>query len=514
LKTFLTLFFSATFISFVVTPLLRRLCQKRGWVDEPQRDGRRVHRQAVPRLGGVAIYAAVVAPIIALLLSHGAVVQRLAAPQRMQALTVLLPATLVLLCGIYDDLRGASPRMKFLAQGLCAAIFYALGGRIGMLFVPGFGVIELPLIVGFVVTLVWVVGITNAFNLIDGMDGLATGAALFAAIVMLIVALSFDNILASIVLLALVGALIGFLRYNFNPASIFLGDSGSLFVGFLLATLSVLGSQKASTAVAVAVPLMAFALPVIDTGFAMARRFVSGHPIFEADREHIHHKLLERGLSQRQAALILYVACAVFGVTALLFANDTSNGRITGLLFIIVGVAIVVAVGRLRYHEIEEARAGMRRNLVERKARIAKHIQIRRASHALAAAQTPDEFFEAVAKMLECGEFAYARMKLDGARGGTILWEWTRDEFAASEIIGSPLFWTLRLPLAYEQSDNEGYFNLYRRCDYQPILLDVNYLCGMFQREMARAAQRVFARATPSSNGTPTKIAAVSNSHQ
>jgi UDP-GlcNAc:undecaprenyl-phosphate GlcNAc-1-phosphate transferase len=491
-KTFLALFLSATFISLMATPFLRRWCQKRGWMDEPQRDGRRLHRRPVPRLGGIAVYAAVIVPIGTLIVSHSAVVPRLL-EARAQALMVLLPATLMLLFGIYDDLRNADSRFKFLAQALCAALFYAMGGRIAALFVPGFGTLELPALVSFGVTLIWIIGITNAFNLIDGLDGLAVGASLFAATVMLIVALSFGNVFASIILLTLAGALIGFLRYNFNPASIFLGDSGSLFIGFLLATLSVLGSQKASTAVAVAIPLMAFALPVVDTGFAMARRFASGRPIFAGDREHIHHKLLERGLSQKQVALILYAACAFFGVIALLFAQDTTNGRVTGLLLVIVGVAVIVAVGHLRYHEVEEARAGVRRNLVERKARIANNIHVRRATQLLAVAQTPEEIFAATAKMLECGEFAYARMelRLQHAREERLAWEWTRAGTSTAEIIGSHHFWALRLPLVADERGNCGYLNLYRRCDSAPLLLDVNYLCGMFQREMARAAQRV-----------------------
>src|SRR4030095_8924027 len=160
------------------------------------------------------------------------------------------------------------------------------------------------------------------------------------------------NVWVTVVALALSGALAAFLRYNFNPASIFLGDSGALFVGFTLASLSVQGSQKASTAVAVAIPLFACGLAVVDTGVTIARRLLNGKPVFEGDREHIHHMLLARGWSQRQVALTLYGVCAAFGLLALLFVSNVKST--SGLILFVVSVAIVLAVGHLRYHEVDE----------------------------------------------------------------------------------------------------------------------------------------------------------------
>src|SRR4029077_7800363 len=177
----------------------------------------------------------------------------------------------------------------------------------------------------FILTLVWIVGIANAFNLIDGIDGLACGSALFSSLVLLILSLIHGRVMVTAIALVLTGALAGFLRYNFNPASIFLGDSGSLFVGFSLAALSLQGSQKSSTAVAVAIPILAFGLPVVDTSVSIARRFLSGKPIFQGDREHIHHMLLERGWSQRRVALVLYGVSALFGLLAMLFVNSGNS---------------------------------------------------------------------------------------------------------------------------------------------------------------------------------------------
>src|SRR4030095_9074820 len=159
---------------------------------------------------------------------------------------------------------------------------------------------------------------------------------------------------------------VGFLRYNFHPASIFLGDSGALFVGFMLAALSVEGTQKASTAVTVAIPIIAFGLPIVDTGVTLIRRFVSRKPLFLGDRGHIHHMLLERGWSQRRAALVLYGVCAAFALLTLLFAG---NSGLTGLVLFVVGVAVVVAVGHLRYHEVDELKASMNRNVSDRRVR-------------------------------------------------------------------------------------------------------------------------------------------------
>jgi UDP-GlcNAc:undecaprenyl-phosphate GlcNAc-1-phosphate transferase len=470
MNTYLTLFLISLFSSLFVTPVVRRLAQRLGWLDVPA-DGRRVHEVPVPRIGGVAIFVSVMSALLVLPFWDNLVTRSLAG-QWQVVVAVLASSTLVFLFGVYDDLTGASAKWKFLAQGAAAVLLYYLGGRIEAVTVPFVGSFELPPVLGFGVTLVWVIGISNAFNLIDGLDGLATGASLFAALVMLGVSLANGRTLVTVVSIALAGSLIGFLRYNFNPASIFLGDSGALFIGFLLAALSVTGTQKASTVVAVAIPLMAFALPVIDTGFAIARRFISGMPLFEGDREHIHHKLLERGWSQRRVAFALYGVCALFGLLALLFTSDGGEGKLTGLILLITGAAIVLTAGRLRYHEVDEVRAGLRRNFGERKIRAANHVCVRRASHALSKAKSPGELFAAVREVLELGEFVYATVQFgrDGdyetservlaleegdrrrrgaeVRGGLICWDWERGDVEAEEVQGSHFFWTLRLPLS------------------------------------------------------------------
>lgn len=516
MKTYGTLFVVALAASLFITPLVRRVCERCGWYDVP-RDDRRLHARPIPRLGGVAVFLSFVLALAPLAFVDNTITHALKG-QAGSFAAVFASSTLIFLFGIYDDLRGADAKLKFVAQLAAGSVLYAMGGRIDAFSFPVLGQIDLPPVLSFALTQLWVVGICNAFNLIDGLDGLAAGASLFASLVMVGVSLLVGRPLVSVMALVLSGALIGFLRYNFNPASIFLGDSGSLFIGFLLAALSVTGSQKASTAVAVAIPLMAFALPVIDTGFTLARRFISGKPLFAGDKEHIHHKLLERGWSQRRVAFVLYGVCALFGLTALLFVSDGGAGRLTGLVLLIVGAAVVLVAGRLRYHEVDEVRDGLRRNLGQRRVRAANHIHVRKASKRLSKANTLGEILSAVQEFLEFDEFVYVTVQLGRGgdydagqrvlgmeagdrrlggvvlRGGLICWEWGRGGVEGKDVMGSHLFWTLRLPLSTDAA-GWGYINLYREFGGDGLLMDVNYLSNLFQKELALATERVFTRA-------------------
>ena len=471
-----------------------------------------MHQRAVPRLGGIAIFVSMVISLSALTVVNNLLTQALR-PELKQILVFLLCGFLVLLLGIYDDLRGANATVKFVGLAAVTALFYAFGGRIEHLSIPYMGSVTLPPVIGFFLTMIWVVGIANAFNLIDGVDGLATGSALFSSLVLLTVSLLQGKAIVAVCALVLTGALAGFLRYNFNPASIFLGDSGSLFVGFSLAALSILGSQKATTAVAVAIPILAFGLPVVDTGVAIARRFVSGKPIFEGDREHIHHMLLQRGWSQRRVVLVLYGVSAVFGLLAMLFVNSGSS--LTAVVLFVVGVAVVIALGNLRYHEVDELRASVKRNIGGRRARATNNLRVRRASQAVASAASLPELFDGVIEVLELGEFVYASVELNcnGHSGlseklaelsdknnsrnqlsisdGRIQWTWRQVEFEGVDVLSSDRIWTLRLPLAGNET-TLGCVNLYRPFDFEELVFDVNYLTTVFQPALTQAAQRIF----------------------
>src|SRR5215471_15092560 len=240
MKTYLAIFLIAAFAAGVLTPLLRRFCQRYGLVDAPV-DQRRVHRTAVPRLGGVAIFLSLVISLGSLLLLNNLLTQNVRGELK-SILSLVGCAVLVLALGAYDDLRGLKPWTKLIGLLCITTLFFGLGGRIDGLSIPFVGQVALHPIAGFALTLLWVVGITNAFNLIDGVDGLAAGSALFSSLVLLTNSLIQGNARVTVIALALTGALAGFLRYNFNPASIFLGDSGSLLVGFVLADLSIQGA--------------------------------------------------------------------------------------------------------------------------------------------------------------------------------------------------------------------------------------------------------------------------------
>lgn len=509
MKTYFALFVISTLSALVITPLVRRACERFTLLDLPA-GGRRVHTRATPRLGGVAIYLSLGLALSSLLFISNLVTEYLAYYNPM-FFKVLVPSSLVLLLGIYDDLRGTKAVVKFAGLGLIASLFYAMGGRIEAMAIPFFGVVHFAPLASFALTVFWLVAISNAFNLIDGVDGLATGAALFSSVVILVVALSGGHSVMIVVTIVLCGALAGFLRYNFNPASIFLGDSGALFVGFLLAALSLLGAQKATTAIAVITPILAFGLPVVDTTVTMARRLIGGRPVFEGDGEHIHHMLLARGWSQRRVVLILYAVCAAFGLVATLSTKTSSPT--TGFVLFVIAVAVIVAVGHLRYHEVDELRAGVKRTVGDRRLRVANNIRMRRAGLALSKAESLTDVFEALARMLEFEEFAYANVQLGQAgradvnerafhaieqrrlqsiefTNGRVVWRWKGDGVDEDEVIGSSSYWCFRLPLSTE-SGEWGWMNLYRPLTGPPLLLDLNYLSGFLRLELSAAAERV-----------------------
>src|SRR5438874_419385 len=319
-KTAVTAFVLALVIAALLTPNLRRFAEAHGLLDEPK-DSRRIHRRAVPRIGGLAVVAAFYAPLLGLLL-YETDLGRLFYENGVRGMSLLLGGFAIAALGLYDDLRGANAWQKFALQFGVAGALWSCGYRIEQVSLPG-GALELGLF-ALPLTLVWVVGLINAMNLIDGLDGLAGGVALCAVLTNLVVSIVRGQPIMTLCMAALAGALIGFLFYNFNPASIFLGDTGSLFLGYVLAVSSIRTHQKSSAVVSLLVPVVALAVPIVDTALAMGRRALTGRPMFSGDRDHIHHRLLGLGLSQRQVVLVLYGASIVLGgvALALAFVND------------------------------------------------------------------------------------------------------------------------------------------------------------------------------------------------
>ena len=330
---FLATFFLALFLSFVLTRSVRDFARARGWLAAPTHD-RHLHATPLPRLGGVAIFLSF-ATCMGLAAAWASRYPNLHSATLFGTMkTILVPAALVFLLGVYDDVRGVGPYVKFTVQAIAASMLYAGGLRIINIPVL-FGDRPLPSSVELLFTVIWVLAITNAFNLIDGLDGLAAGSALFSTMVAFVLAVFHGPVLVEVMTIALAGAILGFLRFNFNPATIFLGDSGSLFIGFLLSALALHGAQKAPTIVAVAIPIVSFGLPILETVLSVIRRLISGRPVFTADREHIHHKLLQHGMSHRQVVILLYGVSAVFAMLSLFLLWPT--GSSLGLVMAVIG---------------------------------------------------------------------------------------------------------------------------------------------------------------------------------
>lgn len=335
-------------VAIILTPVAARVAVAWGWMDHP--DGhRKVHRSPVPAVGGVAVFAgfAVAAATLQLLQYPVSV------PTSFRELWVPLvgAAFCVSAIGLADDVRGVRPLAKLAVQAGAAVYLFVSGFQVNRISNPLGGGIDLG-ILAVPVTVLWLVGMSNAFNLIDGLDGLAAGLALVSTLGLLAAAAVSERWETVLLAGALVGALAGFLPYNFNPARVFLGDCGSLPVGFILAAIAVKSSIKASAAVAVAVPLLALALPILDVGLAVVRRVVRRRPVFQGDHDHIHHRLVELGLTPRRAVITLYGVAVLFAALALAIAMGPR--QVAWAAAAVVLLMIWAGVRALGYWEVTE----------------------------------------------------------------------------------------------------------------------------------------------------------------
>ncbi len=391
--TYLVAFLVALVVGLVLTLVVRDRALAWGWLDQAN-SSRKVHVRPIPRLGGIGIVGGFFAPLCALFLVDSRV------GSHFHTQTALVwglfgGGLVVVVLGLYDDLRGAGARLKFGVQFLVALGLYALGFRIELLANPfgpelSLGLLSLPF------TVLWVVGVINALNLIDGLDGLAGGVAFFGVGTNFILALSRGDVLLCLVMAALAGAILGFLVFNFNPASIFMGDTGSMFLGFVLAAVSIKTSAKSGTAVAMLVPVMALGLPIMDTLLAMVRRTLLGRPMFSADKEHIHHRLMSRlVLSHRAAVLVLYGLCVLFTLTAL--GLHWANTAQSAMLLTGMAVVVVVVMRKLGYLDLWRA-SGV--GEVRRK-NIQMRSMVRNVTEAVRSASQVKELWTAVSPLAE-----------------------------------------------------------------------------------------------------------------
>lgn len=312
--TFLLTFLAALIVTILLTPMVRSFAPEIGAIDKPSE--RKVHSQNVPRGGGVAIYFGfLVAVLFGLLVSgvSGVIIN----PRPI--LGILLGGSIVMFTGLVDDIRRLRPLLKLFWQCVGALVAIYFGVEISFISNPFNGYLPLGFI-AIPLTLIWVVGMTNAVNLIDGLDGLAAGVTAISAGSLFFVALRTHQIGAALLMLALAAAALGFLRYNFNPASIFLGDCGSYFLGFVLATAAIVGVFKTTLVVALIIPILILGVPIFDTTFAILRRLKNKKNPFAPDNKHIHHVLLRAGLTQREAVMAIYIVCFLLSITAIIMA--------------------------------------------------------------------------------------------------------------------------------------------------------------------------------------------------
>ncbi len=326
--TLLAAFVTAFVLALIFTPVAIKLAPRIGAVDIPK-DGRRMHTKAMPRFGGLAIFAGTIASLAI----YGNDDEKI--------IPVIIGGTIIYILGVVDDLKNLNAKVKFAVQLLVAILMYYMGLRIKFITnYFGEGALHFGEVMCFVVTVLWIVGITNTINLIDGLDGLAAGIAAISSLSIAYVAYihgdTYGMMIVCLAMLALAGACLGFLPFNFYPAKIFMGDGGSLFLGFMIAVLSVVGPLKRSTMVAVVVPVIVLGIPIFDTFFAILRRIVNRRPIMEADKGHLHHRLMDSGYGQRRAVLMLYGISAIMGMAAVLISRELYKDA-----FVLMCIAII-----------------------------------------------------------------------------------------------------------------------------------------------------------------------------
>lgn len=318
-------------VSFALTPVVKILAQKLGAMDVPG-EARRVHDHPIPRMGGLAIFLGFIVSML------------LFADITQEVRGILLGSIIIVITGVIDDIISLRAWTKFLIQILAAVIAVLHGVVINVVSNPNVFSSQEAIVLGWVaipITVLWIVGITNSVNLIDGLDGLAVGVSTISSVTMFVVALLVAEGNVAVILAALMGACVGFMPYNFNPAKIFMGDTGALLLGYVLSTVSVVGMFKFYAIVTFIVPILALFLPLFDTTCAFFRRLLHGQSPMHPDRGHLHHRLIDMGLSQKQAVAILYSISAILGLCAVVLAT---SGTVR-LYLVVIAAASAVAVG-------------------------------------------------------------------------------------------------------------------------------------------------------------------------
>ena len=336
----------AFIVAFCATPLVRKIAFRIGAVDVPK-DERRMHKKPIARLGGLAIFIGFLAAVIYTIISR--IMDGVVFAGDFRFIGLIIGSIIIVIVGVIDDVKPLKAWIKLIFQIVAALVVVLSGIRIeevsnpfALMGVTFLGMLSIP------ISVIWIIGITNAINFIDGLDGLAAGVSSIASLSLLFISVFDQQTGAVFLTAALAGASLGFLPFNFNPAKIFMGDTGSTFLGFALSVISIMGMVKGYAAIALAVPLLILGLPIFDTAFAILRRIFNGKSIMEADRGHLHHKLMDMGFSQKQTVVALYVVSAFLGICAVELAT---NGVLKAII-LLASVAIFIIVGAKYMDEV------------------------------------------------------------------------------------------------------------------------------------------------------------------
>jgi len=411
-------------LSLILTPIFRDIFRSYGMVDHPD-GGRKIHKFAIPRVGGMAIALSYVGCFFVVpLLSKNPFEDQLSLVWN------VLPAFGVIFAvGLIDDLFGLKPWQKLFGQIAAAGLAYAAGVRIvDVVGIHAESWWSLP------VTILWLLTCTNAFNLVDGMDGLAAGVGLFATLTIFLAAVLHGNTPLAMATFPLAGCLLGFLCYNFNPATIFLGDSGALLIGFILGCFGVVWTQKSATLLGMTAPLMALSLPLADVGLAVLRRALKRQPIFSADRGHIHHRLLDRGLTPKRAVLILYGICSLVAVLSLTANMVENDNRLSAFVIVLFYAVAWIGIQYLGYAEFSVAGRMIFRGDFQRT--LKGRMELTALEKQLSDAKTLERCWEMAVEAAPKFGFYCVRMEVSGSR-----FEGPESRYAAQDA------WICRIPL-------------------------------------------------------------------
>lgn len=441
MRTYLFTLSLSLLFSLALTPVVIELARRRGWVDKP--NARSVHKAPIARLGGIAIFAASMLALLPVMFVRNAVGD-IFRDQHLKILAILAGGALMFWVGFYDDLRGIRVRTKLAGQLLASLLVCAAGVYIDRLTIPNLLTIHLgPW--GVLVTMLWLVGVTNAVNLIDGLDGLAAGISAIACGVLAVLAVISGNVILAIMMLTLLGALVGFLCFNFNPARVFMGDCGSLFLGFMIAAASILTASVTEAFVGIAIPVLVLGIPIFDTFFAMLRRFLQRRGLMSADRGHFHHRLLDMGFSQHHVAIIAYgVTLLVTGLGFFLLVTGSAAAVSIFLCCLLLLLLIFRSVGAIRLHEtlagIHHRSEIAHRQRIERKSFEEAQLHFR-------SARSFEDWWQAACIAARKLQFSSLDLNLSNRDGSPRILNWQTD----SDSSGQPMV-TMEIPIADRRS--------------------------------------------------------------